>query len=105
MQSIATPLQDTLKTIYRQALDADQQLDRLSAKEQQRFAAIFTADTGFVTQEKRFMPYVEELAEEWRVLQQCSADDMAQRLPALVKKIETMLTTLHAFKLRSKHMI
>ncbi|RDV28004.1 hypothetical protein DXV75_03275 [Alteromonas aestuariivivens] len=98
MQAIHTQLQETIQTLYRKALDADQSLDKLQQSQQGRFQAVFSEDSGFRTQSRRFSPYVQEIALDWQSLQKMSDTDAKQSLPALVKKIELMLTTLAQFK-------
>lgn len=98
MDNIIAPLQDTLKTLYRQALDADTQLDKLSGTALTHVTAIFDQDSGFSSNAKRFMPYVEEIARDWQQLQSADEGDLATQLAMLVKKIEMMLSTLQAFK-------
>lgn len=97
MDSVHQQLQETLQTLYRKAVDADQILDQLQHQQQGKFAAIFADDSGFTTRSKRFGPYVEEIAADWQALKQLSDEDAKQALMPLVKKIELALSTLQQF--------
>ncbi|GGF84906.1 hypothetical protein [Alteromonas lipolytica] len=97
MDSVHQQLQETLQTLYRKAVDADQMLDQLQHQQQGKFAAIFAEDSGFTTRSKRFGPYVEEIATDWQALKQLDNDAAKQALVPLVKKIELALSTLHQF--------
>ncbi|MGL5392575.1 MAG: prephenate dehydrogenase, partial [Shewanella sp.] len=57
-------LKENLQTAYRQAIDADAKLDELKKAGHGKFTYIFTADQGFTTSSKRFLPYVQELVDE-----------------------------------------
>ncbi len=98
MQEIHQQLQETLQTLYRKSIDADQMLDKLQQDQKGKFAAIFPSDTPFATESKRFGPYVEEIASDWQALKELEDEAAKQALPALVKKIELMLTTLSQFQ-------
>lgn len=98
MQAIHQQLQDTIQTLYRKAVDADQALDRLQKDSQGKFAAIFAEDSPFTTQAKRFGPYVEEIALDWQALKDMTEEEAKATLPALVKKIEMALTTVSQFQ-------
>ncbi len=98
MQEIHQQLQDTIQTIYRKSIDADQALDRLQQDQKGKFAAIFPAEAGFSTEAKRFGPYVEEITRDWQALKEVNEEEAKAALPALVKKIEMMLTTLAHFQ-------
>lgn len=97
-QTIIEALNDNLRLIYRKAVDADAALQKLQSSGKGKFNTIFAEDAGFAANSKRFGPYVEELAGEVAGLVDASEAQFAQALPKLVKKIETMLTTLEQFK-------
>lgn len=94
MDSVHQQLQETLQTLYRKALDADQMLDQLQHQQQGKFAAIFAEDSGFTTRAKRFSPYVEEIARDWQSMQSLPEEQAKAALIPLVKKIELALTTI-----------
>jgi hypothetical protein len=97
-QPIIEALNDNLRVIYRKAVDADAALNKLQSKGKGKFNTIFAEDAGFTANSKRFGPYVEELAGDVAGLVDANEQQLSQALPVLVKKIETMLTTLEQFK-------
>jgi hypothetical protein len=98
MNKIIEMLNQNLSVIYRKSIDADTALNALQSKGKGKFEAIFGDGSGFVTREKRFAPYVEELAGEIAVLAEAEQATINGALPEIVKKIELMLTTLAQFK-------
>lgn len=98
MQAIHQQLQDTIQTLYRKAVDADQALERLQQDQKGKFAAVFAADSPFTTSAKRFGPYVEEIALDWQAIKEMSDDEAKAALPPLIKKIELALVTLAQFQ-------
>jgi len=98
MQAIHQQLQETMQTLYRKAVDADQMLDSLQRDQKGKFAAVFAQDSGFTTSAKRFGPYVEEIANDWQAMQELEGDAAKQALAPLVKKIELALVTLAQFQ-------
>ena len=75
MESIKNHLQENLKLAYQKALDCDQLLDQAQAQGHGKFGAIFHAESGFKIQDKRFLPYVEELANEMQSLMESDKID------------------------------
>ncbi|WP_218352334.1 hypothetical protein [Alteromonas lipotrueiana] len=98
MQAVHQQLQDTIQTLYRKAVDADNKLDALQQAKQGKFSAIFATDSGFRTQAKRFTPYVQEIAEDWQALKELDEQQMKAALVPLVEKIQLALKTLDQFK-------
>lgn len=98
MNKIIAALNDNLRIIYRKSVDADAALDALQAKGKGKFDSIFADGSGFTSRNKRFGPYVEELAGEVSSLVDADQEILNQTLPDLVQKIELMLTTLEQFK-------
>ncbi|NMH60369.1 hypothetical protein [Alteromonas ponticola] len=98
MENIIQALQETLQVLYRKAIDADTALDALQREQKGKFQAIFPEQSGFSTQAKRFGPYVEEVATEWNTLQEKDEETVKQQLPALVQKLEQLLTTINQFQ-------
>ena len=98
MQTIFDKLTENLQLIYRKALDADDILTRLRNEGKGKFTAIFPADSGFVQQGKFFKPYVEELATDIQQLNNASPEQQKAGLPAIVKKMELLLSTLSQFR-------
>lgn len=98
MQAIFSKLAENMQLIYRKAIDADSALDQLQKDGKGKFERIFEDDAGFNTDGKRFLPYVEELALEIAALSNKDEDIVKQSLPAVVKKMELLLSTLGQFK-------
>lgn len=98
MQEINQHIQTTLQDIYRKALDADKKLDDLQRQQQGKFAAIFDEQSGFDVKAKRFIPYVEELSQNWQTLSALPEDTLKSQLPEFVNKLQIMLKTLANFK-------
>lgn len=98
MNKIIEAINENLRLIYRKAVDADDALNALSAKGKGKFNTIFAEGSGFRTRNKRFGPYVEELAGEVAALVNENQENLNRELPAIVKKIELLLTTLQQFK-------
>jgi hypothetical protein len=97
-ESIISALNDNLRLVYRKAVDADAALNKLQSAGKGKFETIFSDEVGFTTSSKRFGPYVEELAGEVAGMLEADQEALAQALPAIVKKLEIMLTTLEKFK-------
>ena len=87
-----------MQLIYRKAIDADSAIDQLQAQGKGKFSTIFADQSGFETRAKRFSPYVSELAAEIEALKEEDQSQLAQKLPAIVRKIELMFSTLSEFK-------
>ena len=97
MDSVHQQLQETLQTLYRKAVDADQILDQLQHQQQGKFAAIFADDSGFATRSKRFGPYVEEIAADWQALKQLSDEEAKRGLVPLGINRELASSPLQQF--------
>ena len=98
MNKIIEAVNENLRVIFRKALDADAALNALSVKGKGKFNTIFAEGSGFKTRNKRFAPYVEELAGEVALLVDANPETLNMALPNIVKKIELLLTTLQQFK-------
>jgi cytochrome c556 len=94
-------LKENLQTAYRQAIDADVKLDELQKAGHGKFSTIFSTDQGFKAQSARFLPYVQELADELETLQDKIHIEQ-QALEEHVIKLGVLLQTLQAFKENSK---
>lgn len=102
MQAIHEHLQQALTDLHRKAIDADKKLDQLQQSQQGKFTAIFDKNSGFKTDAKRFGPYVQEIAQDWQALKDVDTSDFETHLAPLVKKIETVLTTITQFNVALK---
>ncbi|WP_137165801.1 primosomal replication protein PriC [Salinimonas lutimaris] len=98
MQAVHDQLQETIQTLYRKAVDADNKLNALQQNQQGKFSAIFADGSGFRTQSKRFTPYVQEITEDWQALKEQDEEQAKAALPGLVNKIQLMLETLGKLK-------
>ena len=98
MQTVNQQLQETMQTLYRKAVDADQALDALQRDKKGKFSAVFASDSGFTTSSKRFVPYVEEIALDWQAMKDMNEEQTKAALAPLVKKIELALITVTQFQ-------
>ncbi|WP_299073649.1 hypothetical protein [uncultured Paraglaciecola sp.] len=98
MNSIIQSLSENIQVIYRKSIDADQIISHLQHDGKGKFSAIFAEEAGFTTSSRLFKPYVEELAKEVLALETNTQEAIKLQLPAMVKKIELMLTTLEQFQ-------
>lgn len=98
MNKIIAALNDNLRVIYRKAVDADAALSKLQSSGKGKFQTIFGDNSGFATRNKRFGPYVEELATEVAHIADADETTINKALPKIVPKIELMLQTLEKFK-------
>ncbi|MFC0117506.1 prephenate dehydrogenase [Pseudoalteromonas xiamenensis] len=97
MQSVIEHLNENLKVLYRQALDADQKLDELQRQGHGKFAALFQKDAGFNVESKRFKPYVLDVAADVSALSE--EDNMDQeKLKHTVAKMQQLHSLLASFK-------
>lgn len=95
--SVIDRLNDTLKELYHQTIDADKKLTALRTKGQARFSAVLSEDSQFTTHADHFMPYVAELADELEMLSSCSEEEYQALLARMVHKIQLLASTLSQF--------
>lgn len=98
MQAIHQHIQQTVSDLHRKAIDADRALDQLQQEQKGKFQTIFDETSGFSTQARRFVPYVQEVAEDWQQLKTLEGKAFEVQLGLLVKKIELVLTTIGQLK-------
>lgn len=101
-RQVFAALQENIRLIYRQSIDADKQINELRQKDMAKFSAIFDVSQGFVTKANRFTPYAEELAKDLIEIKEANNDQVAQLLNPLVTKIEIQLQILQVFKANLK---
>ena len=90
MNPIISELNNNLKVLYRQAIDADKKLDSLQQQGKGKFSTLFNDDTGFEIEAKRFKPYVLEVASDVdSLLKQAEID------AALLKQTVVKIQQLH----------
>ncbi len=90
-------LKDNLQTAYRKSIDADGKLDELKKAGHVKFNTIFTQEEGFSTSSNRFLPYVQELADELDQMP-TDAETLPPALEKFVRKLGVLLQTLQSFK-------
>jgi hypothetical protein len=97
MHAVIEKLNENLKVVYRQALDADKKLDELQQQGHGKFKALFTEDAGFTFEAKRFKPYVLDVAADVEALSHLEELD-EQKLTSTVTKLQNLLKLLATFK-------
>ncbi|RJE77882.1 prephenate dehydrogenase [Pseudoalteromonas citrea] len=97
MHAVIEKLNENLKVVYRQALDADKKLDELQQQGHGKFKALFTEDAGFTFDAKRFKPYVLDVAADVEALSHNEELDQ-QKLTLAVTKLQNLLKLLATFK-------
>ncbi|CCQ11138.1 hypothetical protein PALB_20120 [Pseudoalteromonas luteoviolacea B = ATCC 29581] len=97
MQSVIEHLNENLKQLYRQALDADQKLDELQRQGHGKFTALFQNDAGFRVEAKRFKPYVLDVAADVSALSESEQVD-EEMLKKTVAKLQQLHSLLASFK-------
>lgn len=95
--SVIAKLNDTLRGLYHQAIDADKKLAALRAKGQAKFSAVLREDSQFTTHADHFLPYVAELAEELELLEMSTEQEYQALLSRMVHKIQLLASTLGQF--------
>ncbi len=93
MENIINSLEDNLKELYRKAIDADKQLQELKKSGHGKFGAIFKQSELFVTKSDKFMPYLEETAEQILNIKNADADLSSSQ--ADIEKVVKQLHLLH----------
>lgn len=97
MNSIISELNNNLKVLYRQAIDADSKLDSLQQQGKGKFSTLFNSESGFAIEAKRFKPYVLEVASDVENLS--TQDDIDQAmLKSTVIKMQHLHQLLASFK-------
>lgn len=97
MNSVISELNNNLKVLYRQAIDADGKLDALQQQGKGKFKTLFNDDSGFAIEAKRFKPYVLEVASEVEALS--TQEDIDQTLlKSVVIKMQHLHQLLASFK-------
>ena len=101
-ESVLKLLQENVKIIYHQAVDADKALAHLHSKKENSFTHIFKSQSAFKNHSSTFLPYVEELAADLQAIQ--TEDDARYKilLPNIIVKIELLFKTLNSFKTQIK---
>ena len=100
MESLIISLEDNLKELYRKAIDADKYIDELKKQGHGKFGRIFKDDSGFESTATKFMPYLEETAEQILSIKESNQTPAMQKnaIESVVKKLHLLHTTLGNFK-------
>ena len=97
MQNIIEHLNENLKQLYRQAVDADTFIESMQKQGKGKFSAIFSNSSLFTGSSKYFKPYIAEVAADVSELSNLDTLTETQLKPVL-KKLEQLHTTLGQFK-------
>lgn len=95
--SVTEKLNDIIKGLYHNAVEADQQLVALRNKGQAKFSQVLSNDSLFITHADHFMPYVAELSEDLEIVSTASEQEYQRLLARLVNKIKQLTDTLTQF--------
>ena len=99
MENLIIELENNLKELYRKAIDADAQINELKKQGHGKFHSIFKDSNLFSAESNKFMPYLEETAEDILNLKN-SELPLEQNKPAIeqvVKKLHLLHTNLSGF--------
>ncbi|GAA0300663.1 prephenate dehydrogenase [Psychrosphaera haliotis] len=100
MESLIVSLEENLKELYRKAIDADKSIDELKKQGHGKFGNIFKEEAGFNCSAKKFMPYLEETAEQILQIKESNQTPAMQKneIESVVKKLHALHSTLTEFK-------
>ncbi len=100
MENIISSLEENLKELYRKAIDADKRLNDLKKSGHGKFVAIFKDSNLFSTESDKFMPYLEETAEQILTLKNADKDLSAAKsdIENIVKKLHLLHKTIADLK-------
>ena len=100
MENLINSLEENLKELYRKAIDADAQIDALKAQGHGKFETIFKSDAPFQAEAKKFMPYLEETAEQILAIKNSNLTPAGQKdqIEEVVRKLHLLHTTLSEFE-------
>ncbi|MFY0641773.1 MAG: hypothetical protein JXR16_12055 [Bermanella sp.] len=90
-------IEEALKAIVPFALQADEILEGLSQENKAKFKAIFPDNSPFKTAGNRFLPYMEELDEDFKSLPEMNDPAFEALLTDIVKKMEVIQIVLQGF--------
>ncbi|SFC45320.1 prephenate dehydrogenase [Pseudoalteromonas denitrificans] len=97
MNPVIEQLNNNLQLLYRQALDADSQLDALQKSGHGKFSALFKQEAGFSFEAKRFKPYILDIAADVEILSKQESLDK-NKLESTVIKLQKVHQLLANFK-------
>jgi hypothetical protein len=91
-------IEEALKIMVPFAIQADEVLEQLKQEQKGNFSAIFPKHSLFKTVDTRFLPYMEELDTDLKLLPVDMQDPAFEPLLTdLMKKLETMQQVLNSF--------
>ena len=90
-------IEDALKHMVPFSIQADEVLDDLSKDKKANFSAIFPKHSLFKTESRRFLPYMEEIDQDLKLLPDIQDSAFEPLLTDLMKKLETMQQVLNSF--------
>lgn len=90
-------IEDALKAITAFAIQADEILEALAKDNKAKFSAIFPEESLFKTRGNRFLPYIEELDQDFKSLPDINDQVFEIQLTELVKKMEAIQSVLQRF--------
>lgn len=97
MQKIIEHLNENLKQLYRQAVDADNFIESMQKQGQGKFSSVFSDSSLFNGSSKYFKPYVAEVAAD--ISEISEADTLNEnQIQGVIKKLELLHNTLAQFK-------
>lgn len=99
MNVVINQLKENLQLLYRKAIDADENLNKLKSQGKGKHGSIFDSNAGFTVSSKQFKPYVEEVALDVEGLLNKEPEELQQSLPDIVKKMELLFKTMANFRL------
>ena len=99
MENLINSLESNLKDLYRKAIDADNQINELKKQGHGKFSSVFSDSELFSVQADKFMPYLEETAEDILDLQNIarSAESNKGKIEQIVKKLHLLHTNIANF--------
>jgi len=100
VENLINSLEDNLKELYRKAVDADNQINELKKQGHGKFSAIFPEQNLFAIKADKFMPYLEQTAEQILALKgsELPLEQNSQEIEVIVKKLHLLHSTLAEFK-------
>ncbi|MFT6152928.1 MAG: hypothetical protein ACJA0E_001562 [Bermanella sp.] len=91
-------IEEALKIMVPFAIQADEVLDQLKQDQKGNFSAIFPKDSFFKTVSTRFLPYMEELNADLKLLPEDVQEPAFEPLLTdIMNKLETMQQVLNSF--------
>jgi len=99
VENLIIELENNLKELYRKAIDADAKINELKKQGHGKFSSIFKDSNLFSVDANKFMPYLEETAEDILNLKNSEQDleNNKAAIEKIVKKLHLLHTNLSSF--------